>query len=75
MAVQQGIIERAGTWFSYSNEKIGQGRENVSQYLKDNPKTYEAIYKQLMKLVFKEDDKQELEKKKRQKKEKSNTPT
>lgn len=32
-----GAIEKNGSWFSYGNEKMGQGRENVAQYLKDNP--------------------------------------
>jgi recombination protein RecA len=37
LASQINIIEKSGAWFSYKGEKIGQGRENVKQYLKDNP--------------------------------------
>ena len=37
MAVNLDIIEKAGSWFSYNGEKIGQGRENVKKYLKENP--------------------------------------
>ncbi len=37
MAVKYGIIEKAGAWFSYNNEKIGQGRENSKQFLDENP--------------------------------------
>lgn len=37
MAVNLDIIEKAGSWFSYNGERIGQGRENVKKYLKDNP--------------------------------------
>ena len=37
LAVNLNIIEKAGAWFSYNGEKIGQGRENAKQYLKDNP--------------------------------------
>ena len=37
MAVNLDIIEKAGSWFSYNGEKIGQGRENVKKYLIDNP--------------------------------------
>ena len=37
LAVQNNIIEKSGAWFSYKGEKIGQGRENAKQYLKDNP--------------------------------------
>jgi len=38
LAVNLNIIEKAGAWFSYNGEKIGQGRENVKKYLKENPK-------------------------------------
>ena len=37
MAVNLDIVEKAGSWFSYNGERIGQGRENVKKYLKDNP--------------------------------------
>ena len=37
LGVKLGIIEKAGSWFSYNNMRIGQGKENVKQYLKDNP--------------------------------------
>ncbi|MCF8463179.1 MAG: recombinase RecA [Rickettsiaceae bacterium] len=37
IAANLNIIEKAGSWFSYMGEKIGQGRENVKQYLKSNP--------------------------------------
>jgi len=42
---QFGIIDKSGAWFSYKGEKIGQGRENVKQYLSDNPKIAEEIEK------------------------------
>ena len=42
-AVNLGIINKAGAWFSYNGEKIGQGRENVKAYLKSNPNVYEEI--------------------------------
>jgi recombination protein RecA len=35
--VEQGIIEKSGTWFSYKNERIGQGRENAKKWLQENP--------------------------------------
>ena len=38
MAVNMDIIEKSGSWFSYDGDRIGQGRENVKKYLKDNPK-------------------------------------
>lgn len=43
MAVQREIIKKSGSWFSYEDEKIGQGRENVKQYLKDNPNLSKEI--------------------------------
>ena len=43
MAVNLDIVEKAGSWFSYNGERIGQGRENVKKYLKENPKILEEI--------------------------------
>ncbi|MCC2647109.1 MAG: recA [Rickettsiaceae bacterium] len=37
LGVKFDIIEKAGAWFSYNNTRIGQGRENVKKYLKENP--------------------------------------
>ncbi len=37
MGVEMGIINKSGSWFSYSDNKLGQGREAVKQLLKDNP--------------------------------------
>ena len=37
LATQLGFIEKAGAWYSYNQSKIGQGKDNVRQYLKDNP--------------------------------------
>ncbi len=43
LASSKDIINKSGAWFSYNGEKIGQGRENVKQYLKDNPVLMEEI--------------------------------
>ena len=43
MAVNLDIIEKSGSWFSYNGEKIGQGRENVKKYLKENPDILEEV--------------------------------
>ena len=43
LASSKDIINKSGAWFSYNGEKIGQGRENVKQYLKDNPALMEEI--------------------------------
>ena len=37
LGVKAGIIEKAGAWFAYENNKIGQGRENAKEYLKSHP--------------------------------------
>jgi recombination protein RecA len=36
-AVAQELVEKSGTWFTYKNERIGQGRENAKKYLRENP--------------------------------------
>lgn len=43
LGVHHGIVEKAGAWFSCNGERIGQGRENAKQYLKDNPQMAEFI--------------------------------
>lgn len=43
LGVKSGIIEKAGAWFSYNGDKIGQGRENAKRYLMDNPAVAEEI--------------------------------
>ncbi|NBX42349.1 MAG: recombinase RecA, partial [Rhodobacteraceae bacterium] len=37
LGVKAGVVEKSGAWFSYGDERIGQGRENAKQFLKDNP--------------------------------------
>jgi recombination protein RecA len=43
LAVDKKIVEKSGTWFAFSGERLGQGRENVKQFLKDNPATFKSI--------------------------------
>ena len=43
LGVKSGIIEKAGAWFSYNGDKIGQGRENAKKYLAENPAVAEEI--------------------------------
>ena len=38
-----GIIEKSGAWYSYEGERIGQGRENAKQFLKEHPETAQAV--------------------------------
>jgi recombination protein RecA len=37
MGVELGIVQKSGSWFSYNNDKLGQGRESVKQLMHDNP--------------------------------------
>src|SRR5437868_8221484 len=50
LAVDRKIVDKSGTWFAFSGERLGQGRENVKQFLKDNP----AVFKSLEEKVRKE---------------------
>jgi recombination protein RecA len=43
LAVEKRIVEKSGAWFAYGGERLGQGRENVKQFLKDNPAMFKAI--------------------------------
>ena len=43
IGVEQNIVEKSGTWYTYKGERIGQGRENAKRFLKDNPKTLADI--------------------------------
>jgi recombination protein RecA len=49
LGVEHKIIDKSGTWFSYSGERLGQGRENSKQFLRDNPELYRKIDEQLRK--------------------------
>ena len=43
LGLEKNIVERAGAWYSYNGNRIGQGRENARQYLKSNPEIAEEI--------------------------------
>ena len=43
LGVQHGLIDKAGSWYSYGEDRIGQGKENVREYLKANPETSAEI--------------------------------
>ena len=47
MAVNLNIIEKAGSWFSYNGEKVGQGRENEKAYLQENPEVMAEVEKKV----------------------------
>jgi recombination protein RecA len=43
LAVDRGVVEKNGTWFSYGGERLGQGRESSRVFLKSHPEVYERI--------------------------------
>ncbi|PAU97149.1 recombinase RecA [Paracoccus salipaludis] len=43
LGVKAGVVEKSGAWYSYGDERIGQGRENAKQFLRDNPQVALAI--------------------------------
>ena len=43
LGVTAEIVEKSGSWFSYDSQRIGQGRENVKNFLKENPEMAEEI--------------------------------
>jgi len=53
LGVEKGIIEKAGAWYSYGGSRIGQGRENVKEYLKNNPDTAKEIEEKIIEAVQK----------------------
>lgn len=47
LAVKGDIIQKTGSWFSYGETRIGQGRENAKSYLEDNPKELDKVIKEV----------------------------
>jgi recombination protein RecA len=43
LASNEGIIEKSGSWFAFQGERIGQGRENAKDFLREHPDTYRAV--------------------------------
>ena len=52
LGVQQGLIDKSGAWFSYNNQRIGQGKENARQYLKDHASTAKEIETKVRELMI-----------------------
>jgi recombination protein RecA len=51
LGVAQNLVEKSGSWYSYKGERIGQGRENARQFLKDNPDIRQTLDTELRKLL------------------------
>ena len=45
--MKAGVVEKSGAWFSYDSQRIGQGRENAKQFLRDHPEMADAIEKRI----------------------------
>jgi len=48
LGADSGIIEKSGAWYSYNGERIGQGRENAKQFLKENPEMARAVEEKIL---------------------------
>jgi recombination protein RecA len=49
--VAQNLVEKSGSWYSYKGDRIGQGRENARQFLKDNPDIRQQLDTELRKTL------------------------
>ena len=54
IAVATGIVQKGGAWYSYEEERIGQGRENAKQFLKENPEILAKIEEEVRDILFNE---------------------
>ena len=52
LGVQNNIIEKTGAWYSYEGDRLGQGKENVRIYLKENPELADEIETKIRGLYF-----------------------
>jgi len=48
LAVERNMVEKSGTWYAFGGQRIGQGRENAKQFLKENPKVLEQMEKEVL---------------------------
>jgi recombination protein RecA len=48
LAVEKNLVEKSGTWYAYHDQRIGQGRENAKQFLKENPKMREQMEQEIL---------------------------
>ena len=51
IGTEAGIIDKSGSWFSYGETKLGQGRDSVKKLLKDNPELSEELEKKIFELL------------------------
>ena len=53
MGVENNLIEKSGSWYSYDGDRIGQGKENVREFLADNPKIAKGLAKKIRQEIIK----------------------
>jgi len=56
LAVEHGIVEKAGAWFSYGGERIGQGREKARDWLRERPKAVDEMGRKVLDLLLPKGD-------------------
>jgi recombination protein RecA len=61
VAVEQGVVKKAGAWFTYDGDQLGQGREKAKQFLRDNPEIAVQLEDRVLHAVGLLGDKEELE--------------
>lgn len=59
MGADLNFIEKSGSWYSYEGERIGQGRENARQWLKDHPDEAQVIRARILNYYEPEEDEEE----------------
>jgi recombination protein RecA len=52
LGVENGLVDKAGAWYSYNGEKIGQGKDNVRNYFKEHPEVAEEVEQKLRDLLL-----------------------
>jgi len=52
MGVENNLIEKSGSWYSYNGERIGQGKENVRIFLMDNPKIASTLKQKILEITL-----------------------
>ena len=61
LAANSGLVEKSGAWYSYNGERIGQGRENAKNFLKDNTEVSSRIEQEIRSLGKKNKSEEESE--------------
>jgi recombination protein RecA len=51
VAVEEGIVRKAGAWYTFDNDQLGQGRENAKQFLRENPEIAVQLQDQVLRAV------------------------